>query len=37
MKSTFSQARFWVWVMEIAVSGFNYFYLMNRVYEDSRT
>jgi len=33
MKSTFSQALFWVWVMEIAVSGFNYFYLMNRVYQ----
>ena len=33
MKSTFSQALFWVWVIEIAVSGFNYFYLMNRVYQ----
>ena len=33
MRSTFSQALFWVWVSEIAVSGFNYFYLMNRVYQ----
>lgn len=33
MRSTFSQALFWVWVIEIAVSGFNYFYLMNRVYQ----
>jgi len=33
MKSTFSRALFWVWVSEIAVSGFNYFYLMNRVYQ----
>ena len=27
-----SQALFWVWIIEIAVSGFNYFFLMNRVY-----
>ena len=33
MNSTFSQALFWVWVIEIAVSGFNYFFLMNRVYQ----
>jgi hypothetical protein len=34
MKNTaFSQALFWVWVIEIAVSGFNYFFLMNRIYQ----
>ncbi len=33
MKSTFSQALFWVWVLEIAVSGFNYVFLRNRVYQ----
>ena len=33
MNSTFSQALFWVWVIEIAASGFNYFFLMNRVYQ----
>jgi hypothetical protein len=33
MDAQFSQALFWVWVVEIAVSGANYFFLMNRVYQ----
>ena len=33
MSSSFSQALFWVWVLEIAVSGFNYAVLMAKVYE----
>jgi hypothetical protein len=33
MNTAFSQALVWVWVIEIAVSGFNYFFLMNRIYQ----
>jgi hypothetical protein len=33
MNESFSQALFWVWIIEIAVSGFNYFFLMNRIYQ----
>ena len=32
MDSRLSQALFWIWVLEIAVSGFNYAVLMNRIY-----
>jgi hypothetical protein len=28
-----SQALFWVWILEIAVSGFNYAVLMKRIYQ----
>lgn len=33
MNTNLLRAAFWVWVTEIAVSGFNYFVLMNRIYE----
>jgi hypothetical protein len=33
ISSSFSQALFWVWVLEIAVSGFNYAVLMAKVYQ----
>jgi hypothetical protein len=33
MDSRLSQALFWIWVLEIAVSGFNYAVLMNRIYQ----
>jgi hypothetical protein len=32
MDSRLSQTLFWVWLLEIAMSGFNYAVLMNRVY-----
>lgn len=33
MTASLLRVAFWVWLVEIAVSGFNYFVLMNRVYE----
>ncbi len=33
MDSHLSQALFWVWILEIAVSGFNYAVLMKRLYQ----
>jgi hypothetical protein len=32
MDSRLSQTLFWIWMLEIAVSGFNYAVLMNRMY-----
>jgi len=33
MNMNLSQALFGVWILEIAVSGFNYFFLMERLYK----
>ena len=33
MNTNLSQALFWVWILEITVSGFNYYFLMNKIYQ----